>query len=160
MTHVIREIALPAISATAMEHGLLNQLPPDVCHPSLTSKLLKPVFRAPDGLFLAEAVAVVYRDASGSPVDGGFFGYTTDGEVIRIALVDTERGINTDDDPKWTAFGLTMSLGKLLVQQSDGIRELQWSIVDFGLHQPNNAEHCPTPARMAVRAAFVPRPSA
>lgn len=152
----MRYLVLHAIQGTAIAHGLPGQVPVDVCHPSLTPRHTKPVFRLPGGEDLAEAVAVVYRDADGKPIDGGFFGYLPSGEVVRIALVDAEHGVNTDYDPAWVAFGLTMSLGKLLVQGPSDVYELPWSIVDFGLHQPNRAEHCPTPARVAVRKAFAP----
>jgi hypothetical protein len=151
----MRHVTLQALPGTAFEHGLSRHFPADIVHPSLTPDLVKPVFQLPGDLELVEAVAVAYRDISGKSVDGGFFGYSPEGEVVRMALVDAQRGINTDADPAWVAFGLNMSVGKLLVRGDDGVRELPWSIVDFGLHRPTDTERNPTPARLAVRAAFL-----
>jgi len=112
-----------------------------------------PVFEAPAGTQITEAVAVALRSEAGLPIDGGLFGVSPDGEVIKLVLRDRERGIDTDSDPAWTAFGMVMSIGKLLVRAAgERVMEVEWSIADI---RADGADvMAPTPARQAVVSAF------
>lgn len=149
-------ISLKAIAGTAMAHGLHDQFPTDLVHDVFTPTKTAPVFDAPAGVSIAEAVAVVWRDSKGRPVDGGFFGITNRG-VCALTLIDTTHDIDTSRDPHWVAFGLTMIVGKLMVRQADGIQELPWSIIDMGEDRHDRGISNPTPARVTVRDAFLQR---
>lgn len=149
----MRKEILHAIPGTTMEHDLTKHYP-HVRAAALTPELTMPVFELPKGLALTEAVAVTYRDASEKPIDGGLFGVTPEGEIIDIALVDREHDVNTDDDPAHIAFGLVMTIGKLMVRGETGTCELPWSIVDFGCNNLDSLILRPTPSRLAVHAAF------
>lgn len=148
-THVLK-----AVPGTAMSHRLHESLGPDVAHPRLTPSLTKPVFQAPPGLSIDEPVAVAFRDGDRKPVHGGLYGITPDG-VVKLVLVDEARGVDTDANPAWTAFGLNMSLGKLLVRTEAGTVDVPWSIVDFGMHEKDADLRNPTEGRLAVRDAYI-----
>lgn len=153
----MRKERLQAMSGTTIEHDLCKHLPAEIRHPTLTPELTMPVFVLPKGLVLTEAVAITYRDADEKPIDGGLFGVASDGEVVQIALVDAQHGVDTDEDPAWVAFGLTMSIGKLMVCGDNGTEDLPWSIVDFGHNTFNDSVCLPTPGRVAVHAAYCAR---
>lgn len=146
---------LRAMAETAMAHQLTSSVPVAGRVSSLTPELTLPVFSLPAGLKLVEAVAVTYRDLNGKPVDGGLFGVTATAEVVRLALVDTERGVNTDRDPAWVAIGMSMTVGKLMVKGDDAAYELPWSIVDCGERNPRDGMATDSPARRAVREAVL-----
>lgn len=103
---------------------------------------------------IGEAVAVTLRDGGGEPVHGGLFHLSPDGVVEKLVLIDSERGIDTDADSAWTAFGLTMTVGKLLVKNDNGTHEMEWSIIDLMASAPCADIPAPTPARLAVRDAY------
>lgn len=144
----MRQIVLTAIAGTARPRGIRLQ----AAGRHLLPALRKPVFLAPESVRFSEAVAVVYRDSTGKPVDGALIGISDAGPV-RLSLVDAERGINTDDEPSWIAFGLNMSIGKLIVRQGDQDRVLPWSIID--LSRNKTEVDMPTPGRVAARDAFL-----
>jgi len=148
-------IELIAIEGTAMAHDLHQRLPSDVCHTSLTPALTAPVFRAPPGHSLGEAVAITFRNEDGEAIHGGFYHLHPKGFVEKLVLIDTARDVNTDADPAWTAFGLSMMVGKLLVKEDAGTRELIWSVIDFGVNDLSADIRSPTPARHAVHAAYL-----
>lgn len=132
-----------------MAHGL-HELGPEIAHPNLTPELTTPVF-AREGIDdVTTAVAVVYRNEQGKPAHGGFFGFTGN-EVVRLTLRD--KGIGTDENPAWTAFGLLMASGPLLVKGSGHARKLEWSIVDFGAISPEDPR-AKTDAQRAVLNAY------
>lgn len=147
----MQQIVLTALADTARPHGLL--LCRQEAGKRLRPGLAKPIFLAPSSIRLTEAVAVVYRDNTKQqkPIDGALIGITANGPV-RLKLVDAERGIDTDDDPAWIAFGLNMSIGKLVVRQGETDRVLPWSIID--LSSTRRQVDAPTPARIAARDAF------
>lgn len=145
----MRHIVLNAIPGTAMAHGL-HALGPEIAHPNLTPGLTKPVFTGEGIDDVAVAVAVVYRNEQSKPAHGGFFGYTGK-EVVRLTLRD--KGIDTDENPAWTAFGLLLAPGPLLVKGDGQARKLEWSIVDFGANAPDDSR-ASTDAQRAVLEAY------
>lgn len=127
-----RVLTLEAIPDTAIEHGLHNYFEGAIAEPSLTPSLTMPVFSAPAHVGFDEVVAIVFRDARQEPVHGGL--YTADEQgVIRLVLSDRQRSVRTDDDPAWTAFGLAMAAGVLLIKGNGMTREVPWSIIDCGI---------------------------
>jgi hypothetical protein len=151
-----REHALHAIPGTSMAHGLHAQFGADVCHSQLTPACTLPVFYVPDDVELTEAVAVVFRDYSGKPVHGGLYALDR-GDVVKLRLVDQDKGVDTGCEPAWTAFGMVISVGALLVKGCGLTQELPWSIIDFGLGDMS-MEHAlgpeMSPARQRVYEAY------
>lgn len=145
----MRQIVLNAIPGTAMAHGL-HELGPEIAHPNLTPGLTKPVFAGEGIDDVTTAVAVVYRNEQSKPAHGGFFGFTGKA-VVRLTLRDN--GVDTDENPAWTAFGLLMAPGSLLVKGSGHTRKLEWSIVDFGANSPEDPR-ARTDAQRAVLSAY------
>jgi hypothetical protein len=149
----MRRLELIAISGTAMEHGLHGTVSQDIVHPALTPKATKPVFQAPAGLDVREAVAICYRNADRKPVHGALLALTSDGEVVEIVLLDPANGVDTSSDPAWITFGMNMSLGELLVKGDRGTVTVPWSIDDFGT--TDLALYHQTQVRLALREAYL-----
>ncbi|WP_044275854.1 hypothetical protein [Burkholderia gladioli] len=115
-----------------------------------------PTFVDPIGLDLSAAYAVVLRDAAGLPIHGGFFGIGRNG-IVQLRLTDRKRGIDTDRNPAWAAFGIELAFGArhgLRVQDASGIRLIPWIIDDTAI---NRLERFNTPSalRADVRRAYV-----
>ena len=143
----LRTVILNAVAATSLD--VPNQ------HLGLFAQATLPVFSTPEPLGIEEGVAIVYRNTDGLPIHGGFFSVTAENEVVKLVLVDSENKVNTDDNPAWTAFGMMLSIGKLLVRDGGFSRELPWSIVDLYAAKPNEELHAPSEVRLRVRDAYL-----
>ncbi|MFC4236122.1 hypothetical protein ACFOY8_12915 [Thalassospira xianhensis] len=147
----MKTLELIAFADTAMERDLTEEEAKGVGRSFLTPRLTLPVFKAPKGEAFSKAVAIVYRDDQKNVVHGGLIGMGDEGVFYKLVLIDDTRGINTEADPAWTAFGMNMSLGKLLVQFETGTKEIPWSIAEmssapkirtYESHEPQVIDAC------------------
>ncbi|WP_224044791.1 hypothetical protein [Paraburkholderia unamae] len=72
-------------------------------------------------------------------------------------MTDRKRGIDTNRNPAWAAFGIELAFGAgqgLHVRDASGIRRVPWTIDDTAIHRLGRF-NTPSALRAAVRRAYV-----
>jgi hypothetical protein len=150
LTHV-NMIEVPGTSFNATDRPGVAQFT------TLLAAKTAPVFEASpadEKRVFSEVVAVTYRGADGKPVHGGLFGFGADG-VTSLALKDLEGKVDTSKDPAHVAFGVIMMRGPLVFRQNGADHEMALSIIDIHADKPDEPLHASTPARVAVKDAYL-----
>lgn len=147
----VNMIEVPGTSSKAVDGPGVAQFT------TLLAAKTAPVFEASatdERRIISEVVAVTYRDAEGKPVHGGLFGFGADG-VTSLALKDLEGKVDTSKDPAHVAFGIVMMRGPLVFRQNGEDQEMALSIIDIQADKSHEPLRAPTPARVAVKEAYL-----
>lgn len=150
LTH-INMVEVPGTSVEANDHPSVAQFT------RLLAQRTAPIFEAEPSAekhVFSEVVAVTYRDNNGKPVHGGLFGVCNEG-VVSLALKDLDGQVDTNEDPAHVAFGLVMMRGPLIFRQNGMDQKMELSIIDIHADKHEELLTGATPAREAVRSAYL-----